>query len=90
MAFAARVGDSSTHGGVVLGPGMPTVLIAGLPAARLGDLHVCAIPSLAHVPSPFVAGSVTVLLAGVPLLRSGDACVCGASVAVGAPTVSIG
>ena len=90
MPFAARVGDVSTHGGVVAGPGVPTVLIAGMPAAVAGDLHVCAIPSLAHVPSPFPLGSLAVLIAGRPALRAGDVCACGGGAAVGAPTVIIG
>jgi len=91
MPAAARVGDTTVHGGTVVGPGVPTVLIGGMPAAVLGDMHVCVIPPpSAHPPStPFVAGSATVLIQGVPALRAGDSCVCGASVAVGAPTVVI-
>lgn len=92
MATAARVGDTSTHGGSVLGPGTPTVLIGGKPAALLGDTHMCPIPAnTGHLPSsPFTLGSTTVLIAGKPALRSGDTCACGASVAVGEPTVLIG
>ncbi|AXH95496.1 hypothetical protein DV701_04545 [Ornithinimicrobium avium] len=33
MPSAARVGDPTSHGGVVVGPGVPTVLVGGLPAA---------------------------------------------------------
>ncbi len=91
MPAAARVGDTTGHGGVVTGPGVPTVLIGGQPAAVLGDLHACVIPPPSHLPvSPFTAGSATVLIGGVPALRVGDAAGCGASVAVGAPTVMIG
>lgn len=92
MPSAARLSDLSTHGGAVAGPGVPTVLIGGLPAAVLGDLHVCALPpAAAHpTPSPFILGSGTVLIGGRPALRAGDACACGASVAVGLPTVQIG
>ncbi|MFE1437292.1 PAAR domain-containing protein [Streptomyces sp. NPDC058739] len=90
MPAAARVTDLTTHGGAVAGPGAATVLIAGLPAAVLGDLHACPIQP-GHPPStPFTAGSPTVLIAGRPALRAGDPCGCGASVAVGAPTVVIG
>ena len=92
MPNAARVTDLSTHGGLVIGPGVPTVLIGGMPAAVLGDLHVCALPPPGHVPtvSPFVVGSGTVLIGGMPALRVGDACVCGAMPAIGAPTVLVG
>jgi len=92
MPPAARVTDVSTHGGIIVGPGIPTVLIGGLPAAVATDQHVCPIPPPVHVPtvSPFPMGSATVLIGGLPALRVGDVCICGASAAVGAPTVIIG
>ena len=40
MPSAARVTDLSNHGGTLIGPGEPTVLIGGMMAARLGDLTV--------------------------------------------------
>ena len=56
MPGAARVGDTTAHGGTVVGPGVATVLIAGMPAAVVGDMHACVIPPPSHVPaSPFVA-----------------------------------
>ncbi|PKN63117.1 MAG: PaaR repeat-containing protein [Deltaproteobacteria bacterium HGW-Deltaproteobacteria-15] len=92
MPPAARVTDLSTHGGTVVGPGVSTVLIAGMPAAVAGDQHVCALPPPGHVPtaSPFPMGSTTVLIGGRPALRVGDICLCGAAPAIGAPTVLIG
>jgi len=91
MPGAARVGDTTAHGGTVVGPGVATVLIAGMPAAVVGDMHACVIPPPSHVPtSPFVAGSATVLVQGRPAQRAGDPCGCGASVVVGSPTVVIG
>ena len=91
MAAAARVGDVTTHGGVITGPGEPTVLIGGMPAAVMGDLHSCPIPPPAHIPSsPFVIGSTTVLIGGKPALRITDVCGCGAMAAAGCPTVIIG
>jgi uncharacterized Zn-binding protein involved in type VI secretion len=89
---AARVGDTTAHGGTVVGPGVSTVLIGGMPAAILGDMHACTIPPPPpHPPStPFVAGSSTVLIQGSPALRVGDSCGCGAAPVVGAPTVMIG
>lgn len=91
MPAAARVGDTTTHGGTIVGPGAATVLIGGMPAAVLGDNHVCVIPPPAHVPtvSPFPMGSTTVLIGGKPAIRTTDACICGAMAAVGAPTVLI-
>ncbi|WP_310601229.1 PAAR domain-containing protein [Desulfobulbus sp.] len=92
MAAAVRVGDISDHGGTVVGPGAPTVLIGGKPAAVAGDMHVCSLPPSGHQPtvSPFPAGSATVLIGGMPALRTSDTCLCGAKAAVGEPTVSIG
>ncbi len=92
MPAAARVGDLSTHGGAIAGPGNATVLIGGAPAAVAMDTHVCALPPNAHQPttSPFPLGSPTVLIGGMPALRAGDSCVCGASPAVGLATVEIG
>ena len=91
MPAAARVGDPSAHGGAVVGPGVATVLVGGMPAAVLGDLHACPIPPPSHIPSsPFTAGSGTVMIGGRPALRVGDAAACGAMVPVGLPTVVIG
>lgn len=91
MPSAARVGDTSTHGGTLTGPGVATVLIGGKPAAVAGDLHVCSLPPNAHQPtaSPFPMGSATVLAGGRPALRTTDTCICGAMAAVGEPTVII-
>lgn len=91
MAFAARVGDMTTHGGVITGPGESTVLIGNMPAAVMGDTHSCPIPPPAHVPvTPFPLGSTTVLIGNKPALRTSDTCVCGAQSALGEPTVEIG
>lgn len=92
MPSAARVGDTTNHGGTIVGPGVGTVLIVGKPAAVAGDMHVCSLPPNAHQPtvSAFAAGSVTVMIGGLPALRSTDACACGAMAALGEPTVQIG
>ncbi|MCB2182645.1 MAG: PAAR domain-containing protein [Desulfobulbaceae bacterium] len=92
MPPAARVGDTTVHGGTIVGPGVATVMIGGMPASVLGDSHVCPIPPLTpHITtSPFVMGSATVMIGGVPAVRVGDTAVCGATAAVGEPTVLIG
>lgn len=91
MPSAARVGDTTTHGGTIAGPGVGTVLIGGKPAAVAGDTHVCALPPNGHQPtaSVFPSGSATVLIGGRPSLRTSDACICGAMAAVGEPSVTI-
>lgn len=94
MSAAARLGDLTTHGGVITGPGAATVIIGGMPAAVMGDIHTCAIvptPSTPHLTSsPFIIGSTTVFICGKPAIRTTDVCLCGTNAAVGCPTVLIG
>ena len=92
MPFAARVLDPTAHPGLVTGPGVPTVLIMGQPAAVAGDMHTCAMPAPAgpHPPTPFPMGSVSVLIGGRPALRAGDISGCGAPILSGASMVLIG
>jgi len=93
MPAAARVGDLTPHPGVITGPGVATVLIGGLPASVLGDLHTCSFPPPAgpHPPSPMTAKAVSVLIGGSPAVTVGDLSGCGAPVLPpGCPTVLIG
>ena len=92
MPFAARVGDPTAHPGVIAGPGVPTVLIGGMPAAVMGDNHICSMPPLAgpHPPSPIAKGSATVLIGGRMAARMGDMSGCGAPIVMGMPLVEIG
>jgi uncharacterized Zn-binding protein involved in type VI secretion len=90
MPPAARVGDPTNHPGVIVGPGVPTVLVGGMPAAVLGDTHACAFSPVPHPPNPVIAGSATVLIGGMPAARVGDATGCGATILIGLPTVEIG
>jgi uncharacterized Zn-binding protein involved in type VI secretion len=66
-------------------PGAPTVLIEGLPAARMGDMATCSGP-----PDTIVQGSATVLIEGVPAARMGDMTAHGGQIVAGSPTVMIG
>jgi uncharacterized Zn-binding protein involved in type VI secretion len=68
-----------------VGPGAPTVLIGGLPAARVSDTAVCVGPSDA-----ILRGSETVLINGLPAARVGDTTAHGGSITLGLPTVIIG
>lgn len=91
MASAARVGDSTSHPGVIAGPGVSTVLIGGIPASVVGDTHTCSFPGTPqHPPTVMVMGSTTVLIGGRPAVRMGDPAGCSALVVTGAPTVDIG
>lgn len=88
MLPAARVSDmivsTATFGAPVpiIPPGAPTVLIGGLPAARVGDS--CGADAI-------VKGSMTVLIGGMPAARLADLSGGGgAVVGPGAPNVLIG
>ena len=72
-------------GGPVIGPGAPTVLIAGMPAARVGDMAICVGP-----PDSIAMGSATVLIGGMPAARMGDSTAHGGVIVAGCPTVIIG
>lgn len=95
MPAAARVGDMHVcpmvtgvvpHiGGPIMPPGTPTVLIAGMPAACVGDMVTCAGP-----PDSIIMGSSTVMIGGKPAARMGDSTSHGGTIILGAPTVLIG
>jgi uncharacterized Zn-binding protein involved in type VI secretion len=72
-------------GGPVLPPGEPTVLIGGMPAARVGDMATCVGP-----PDTIVLGSSTVMIGGMPAARMGDTTAHGGTIVAGCPTVIIG
>jgi len=63
----------------------PTVLIGGIPAARVGDLAYCNAP-----PDVIAQGSPTVLIGGRMAARMGDLTAHGGVIVVGDPTVLIG
>jgi uncharacterized Zn-binding protein involved in type VI secretion len=72
-------------GGPVIPPGCPTVLIGGMPAARVGDMLTCTGP-----PDVIVQGSSTVTIGGMPAARMGDPTAHGGSIILGCFTVMIG
>jgi uncharacterized Zn-binding protein involved in type VI secretion len=95
MPSAARITDMHTcplssglvphTGGPVVGPGVPNVLIGGLPAAAVGDMLVCVGP-----PDVIVRGSVSVFIGGRQAARQGDGTAHSGVIVAGLPTVQIG
>ena len=88
MPPAARVTDmivsTATMGTPtpIIPPGAPTVIIAGMPAARMGDS--CGADAI-------IKGSLTVMIGGLPAGRIADPTAAGGTVVgPGAPTVLIG
>lgn len=98
MMPAARISDMHTcpmatpgtppipHvGGPIMPPGAVTVLIGGMPAARMGDMATCVGP-----PANIIKGSATVLISNMPAARLGDSTAHGGVIVAGCPTVLIG
>jgi uncharacterized Zn-binding protein involved in type VI secretion len=96
MPAAARITDLHTcpmvnpggapHvGGPVVGPGVASVIIGGMPAAVAGDIVVCTGP-----PDSIAKGSATVMIGGRPAARQGDLTAHGGVIVAGNPTVQIG
>lgn len=95
MPPAARLTDMHTcpmvtgvvpHvGGPILPACCPTVIIGGLPAARVGDMALCVGP-----PDVIVKGSTTVIIGSQPAARIGDMTAHGGVIVLGCPTVMIG
>jgi uncharacterized Zn-binding protein involved in type VI secretion len=73
------------HVGGPIAMGSPSVMIGGLPAARVGDMAICVGP-----PDKISAGSSGVLINGKPAARLGDSTAHGGKIVVGSPTVLIG
>lgn len=72
-------------GGPIVAPGAHTVLVGGLPAARLGDSAVCVGP-----PDVIVTGVPTILIVGQPAARLTDSTAHGGVIVAGLPTVLYG
>ena len=71
-------------GGPIMPPGAPTVLIGGMPAARVGDMATCVGP-----PDAIAMGSSKVMIGGMPAARMGDQTAHGGVITLGCPTVII-
>jgi len=92
--FAARLTDPTVHGGLMT-VGCANVLIGGLPASRIGDMHVCPQVTVLvpHVGGPLILGSFTVIVGAMPQSRVTDMLICVGppdAVQMGEPTVQVG
>ncbi len=72
-------------GGPILPPCAVTVLIGGLPAARITDLATCVGP-----PDMIIMGSTSVFINYLPAARIGDNTMHGGVIVLGCFTVIIG
>ena len=65
---AAQIGDVTASGDFITGPGVPTVMIGGIPASVMAD-------QIAGAAGSIIAGSVTVQIGGSPAVRDTNNCV---------------
>jgi uncharacterized Zn-binding protein involved in type VI secretion len=95
MKFAARVSDAHqcpmsvpvAHvGGVIAGPGVPSVKIGHLVAATQDTTCACGLGARNRV----AKGSSSVQIGGKPAARAGDPTTHGGSILVGCSSVVIG
>ena len=79
MPRDSRIGDRSSHGGVII-TGSPNVIDEGQRSARIGDLHVCPI----HGITPIITGSPKTVVNNRKNARVTSVCACGAVIITGA------
>lgn len=94
MPQAARLNDGTSHGGLITAIGRADVLIGAIPAARVGDRHLC--PAMEgtkpHHGGPIVRGVRDVKVGGQFASRATDTVLCdgpSAFIVFGAPDVLI-
>ena len=99
MPAAARVGDTTNHGGTIVGPGLATVLIGNKPAAVMGCSGMNTPPHVGlHLSDPYfapptqigriVSGSPTVLIGGQPAATQSSSATCCVTPGTLVPTVT--
>ncbi len=82
MPPAARLGDMTNHKGDTIGPVVTgvaaKVMIGNMPAACMGDAHICPLfdGPKPHVGGTIVKGSATVLIGNKGAARVGDPTEC--------------
>jgi uncharacterized Zn-binding protein involved in type VI secretion len=75
MPGVSRVGVDSA-GGIITGPGVPSVIVNGSPVSVIGD-SVAGHGTGPHAGPTMVAGSGSVIAGGKGVVRAGDAASCG-------------
>jgi len=95
MPFIAKLGDVTTDGGVIIGPGWPNITLNGIPLAKpgagpfLGDKiapHACCgepsciIHCKSTVEAQLMIGRITVN--GLPMVVQGDIPTCGVPITI--------
>ena len=88
-AAVARVGVDNVGGGLILGPGAPTIKVNGSTVSVLGDA-VASHGSGPHAAATIITASGSVNAEGKAVVRVGDLASCGHTVATGSPDTNAG
>ncbi|UXY14561.1 PAAR domain-containing protein [Chitiniphilus purpureus] len=87
MKRVIRLGDPTSHGGVVVSAS-PGMVIMGKAVARVGDTVSCPVPG--HGSTVIVEGDPDWLVDGKPVALDGHKTSCGASLIATVPNVERG
>ena len=90
MPAVARIGDVTSHGGVLKAPVAKDVLTNGRPTAHIGTFIYCPAGTPDHGPTVVVTGIPGVLVGDIPIATVGSVTSCGAKVATGSGDVEAG
>lgn len=91
MPAVARVGVDTVNGGVITGPGAPSVLTNGSATSVLGDAVAPHAPfTPPHLTATIVTASGTVNAEGKGVVRQGDSASCGHTVDSGSSDTNAG
>ena len=90
MSLVARLGDVTSHGGILKAPVRTDVLTNGRPTAHIGTAIFCPAGTPSHGPTVVVTGKTSVLVGGIPIATVGSVTSCGAVVATGSGDVRAG
>lgn len=88
MGQAARTGDITSHGGILIAITSKTT-INGRNPITVGAIHICPPPDEWHGPNVVVSGSSTSFVEGKSQSKTGDICACGAVIVSGSPDVEV-
>ena len=90
MPGVVRVGRDSAGGGIVIGPGNPTVLVNGAPISTVSDVILTHGPA-PHIQPLIATGSKTVFAGGRPIsLALSSVVTCGDTLLPGSTNVIAG
>lgn len=90
MPAVARIGDVTSHGGILKAPVATSVLTNGRPTAHIGTFIFCPKGTPSHGPTVVVTGIPGVLVEDIPIATVGSVTSCRAVVATGSGDVEAG